>query len=914
MRAKPYITCGLLAGALTLPVSVFALGLGKLTVQSGLGQPLSATIELTSAQKDELDTLRARIADPAVYRDNNVQYPSAMSRARIVVEQTANGAPYLRVTTSQAVNDAFLDLLVELNWATGRVVRDYTFLLDPPSSTETQAVEPTAPVRAQAGSAGAARAPAGSTAPAAAAAPAPTRRSVAAASAESAPAGGSTYTVKRGDTLSKIAQQTKPADVSLEQMLVALFRSNENAFDERNMNRLRTGQIVTVPQADQIAAVPQSEATQVVRTQAADWRAYRDRVAGAAPATDATAARQSASGRITTAVEDKASAVQPGKDQLRVSREAGKGAASGAGLAEDLAAKEKALSEANSRVAELEKTVRDLQRAVELKNQTMSSLQSSAEAAKGKAPATPAEAPKVAASTPAATAPTPAPTPAPAVVAPPPAAPPAAAPTAATPTPTPTPATPPPETKAPQSPPPETKAPEAKAEPKAVVPKAAPPKKAPAKPEPSFIDDLFGNTPTWAIGGGALVLLAGIAGIVAARRRKTTRFEDSIISGTDIKTNTVFGSTGGGVVNTGDNSLASDFSREGLGNIDTDEVDPIAEAEVYLAYGRDAQAEEILKDALKKDPQRQEIYLKLLEIHSQHNKPSAFETVASELYSVSGGQGEVWQKAMALGRQLDPANPLFTEAGGSAFAATPAAAAAAAAAEPPASDTQVFSVPPEHKAEPRVATPLDFSLDDDISLAPSSGEEPKTPAAILAGAAQEVAKSNRAASDSMMPFEKTPGFAGPASGAASKASSDKFEPLHDSFSLEPESVPKFDLDFQLDEPVRAAPPAAQPKPAPEPERAFATAGAPAPQLARPAAAIELDKLDLAFDPDRSTFEDPTPSVLDGQWHDAATKLDLAKAYQEMGDVEGAREILQEVLHEGDDEQKSEAKTLLSKLA
>jgi pilus assembly protein FimV len=912
MRAKPYITCGLLAGALTLPVSVFALGLGKLTVQSGLGQPLSATIELTSAQKDELDTLRARIADPAVYRDNNVQYPAAMSRARIVVEQTANGAPYLRVTTSQAVNDAFLDLLVELNWATGRVVRDYTFLLDPPSGTETQAVEPTAPIRAQAGAAAAARAQVGSTA-AAAAAPA-TRRSAAAAPAEGAPAAGPTYTVKRGDTLSKIAQQTKPENVSLEQMLVALFRSNENAFDDRNMNRLRSGQIVNVPQADQIAAVPQSEATQVVRVQAADWRAYRDRVAGAAPATatDATAARQSASGRITTAVEDKASAAQPGKDQLRVSREAGKGAAAGTALAEDLAAKDKALGEANSRVAELEKTVRDLQRAVELKNQTMSSLQASAEAAKGKAPATPVEAPKVAASTPAvappAPTPTPAPTPAPAVVAPPP-----AAPTAAAPPPTaPTVAAPPPETKAPESPPPETKAPEAKA----VVPKAAPPKKAPTKPEPSFIDDLFGNTPTWAIGGGALVLLAGIAGIVAARRRKTTRFEDSIISGTDIKTNTVFGSTGGGVVNTGDNSLASDFSREGLGNIDTDEVDPIAEAEVYLAYGRDAQAEEILKDALKKDPQRQEIYLKLLEIHSQHNKPSAFETVASELYSVSGGQGEVWQKAMALGRQLDPANPLFTEAGGSAFAATPAAAAAAAAAEPPASDTQVFSVPPEHKAEPRMATPLDFSLDDDISLAPSSGEEPKTPASILAGAAQEVAKSSRAASDSMTtPFEKTSGFASPASGAApSKASSDKFAPLHDSVSLEPESVPKFDLDFHLDEPVRAAPPAAQPKPVPEPERAFATAGAPAPQLARPAAAIELDKLDLAFDPDRSTFEDPTPSVLDGQWHDAATKLDLAKAYQEMGDVEGAREILQEVLHEGDDEQKAEAKTLLSKLA
>ena len=160
-----------------------------------------------------------------------------------------------------------------------------------------------------------------------------------------------------------------------------------------------------------------------------------------------------------------------------------------------------------------------------------------------------------------------------------------------------------------------------------------------------------------------LVVLGGIAALVAARRRKTTKFEDSIISGTDIKTNTVFGSTGGGVVNTGDNSLASDFSREGLGNIDTDEVDPIAEAEVYLAYGRDAQAEEILKEALKKDPQRQEIYLKLLEIHAQHNKPSAFETVAAELYSVSQGQGEVWQKAVGLGRQLDPNNPMFAESG-----------------------------------------------------------------------------------------------------------------------------------------------------------------------------------------------------------------------------------------------------------
>ena len=84
-------------------------------------------------------------------------------------------------------------------------------------------------------------------------------------------------------------------------------------------------------------------------------------------------------------------------------------------------------------------------------------------------------------------------------------------------------------------------------------------------------------------------------------------------------------------------------------------------------------------------------------------------------------------------------------------------------------------------------------------------------------------------------------------------------------------------------------------------------------FAAPATPLDLDKLDLSFDPNHPAFEDPTPSVLDGQWHDAATKLDLAKAYHEMGDREGAREILQEVLHEGDEQQRSEAQALLGKL-
>ena len=654
MRAKPLIVWGLLAGIAVLPASALALGLGKLTVDSNLGQPLSARIELTAAQKDELDSLAAKVADQSVYRDNNVTYSAALGRARVTVEQSPNNAPYLTVTTTQAVNEPFLNLIVEVNWATGRIVRNYTFLLDPPGVGETQAVEPVTPIRAQA--------------------PAPARRRAEETAVAPSSGEANSYTVHHGDTLSKIAKEYKPENVSLEQMLVALFRSNESAFDGKNMNRLRSGQILTIPPADEAAATTPVEAMKVVHVQAADWRAYRERVAAAAPMTEAAEGGQTAGGKITTAVQDQGQAAQPGKDQLRVSRESGKGAASGAALAEELAAKDKALAEANSRIAQLETTLKDMQKRAAITNQPMADLQKQAEANQGaKAP----EAPKTE----------------PAKI-------------------TTAPATPRllqrPRRQRKRRPPslrhrahrlrklrlrklqrrkpapgkrrlrkprhPKRARPRPRhrrRKSRRVVAKAA---KAPAAPESSFLGQLIDDTPTWALGAGGLGIVALFAGLFAARRRKTTKFEDSIISGTDIKTNTVFGSTGGGVVNTGDNSLASDFSREGLGSIDTDEVDPIAEAEVYLAYGRDAQAEEILKEALKKDPQRQEIYLKLLEIHAQHNKPSAFETVASELYSVSGGQGEVWQKAMALGRQLDPNNPLFAEVGGAAAFAAAAAA------------------------------------------------------------------------------------------------------------------------------------------------------------------------------------------------------------------------------------------------
>jgi len=808
MRAKPILTLGAVAGVLAFPFHAVALGLGNLTVDSALGQPLLAQIEVTSAAPGELDTLTVKIADPTLYRQNNLAYNSALARARITLERRAAGDPYLKVVTQAAINEPYLDLMVELNWASGRLVREYTFLLDPPGVTPTP-VEPVAPVRV-----GLAPPP-----PAAAPARAPAEPRAGFA--------GDTYSVKRGDTLSKIAAEYKAPNVTLEQMLVAIFNTNTDAFDGNNVNRLRAGSIVTVPSAEVAAATPPREAAKIVRMQAADWRSYRDRVAATAPTSDGAGSR-AAGGRIGTAVVDSAPPPPPGRDQLKVSRDAG--VAKGAAATAEAIARERQIGDAQQRIAELEKTLNELQRAVELKNQTMAKLQSQVEAGKSQPPkpAEPAKVPEMKVADAAKAEPTKA------------------------------------------------------AEPPKAAPKA-PPQPAPApKAEPSFFDDLMANTPTWAIGGGAVALLGGIAAIIAARRRKTTKFEDGIIADTDIKTNTVFGSTGGGVVNTGDNSLSGEFGREGLGSIDTDEVDPIAEAEVYLAYGRDAQAEEILKHALRKEPQRQEIYLKLLEIHAQHNKPSAFETVAAELYSISKGQGETWQKAAALGRQLDSNNPMFAEA-------KPGAVAPIAGAKP-AGDVPAFTRAPDLKPEAPIAgraarrggeNAFDLRFDEDLAAAPIAGAWPKSADDILAGAESELAKTARSS--------------GVVAGARADAgvTAETIEQKIETARL------GADLDFHLDE-------AEKPAPADSPESG-------ADHRTQPQRASGLDKRELSFDAGKAPFEDATPSVLDGQWHDAATKLDLAKAYQEMGDVEGAREILQEVLREGDGQQQTEAQGLIARL-
>jgi len=149
MKLKRFTTQLVAAGLIAVPLMTHAAGLGKLSVTSALGQPLAAEIELLAADKAELDSLSASLASDQAFRDARVEFAPVLSSLRFAVEKKPNGKAVLKVTTTRPVNDPFIDMLIEVNWASGRLVREYTMLLDPPGVGGTQAVAPAAVAPAQ---------------------------------------------------------------------------------------------------------------------------------------------------------------------------------------------------------------------------------------------------------------------------------------------------------------------------------------------------------------------------------------------------------------------------------------------------------------------------------------------------------------------------------------------------------------------------------------------------------------------------------------------------------------------------------------------------------------------------------------------------------------------------------------------
>jgi pilus assembly protein FimV len=850
---------------LALYTSVHAVGMGGINVTSALGQPLKAEIDLMTVSKAEKGSLVARLASTDAYKSAGLDYPYG-NKFKFEIQNRADGEPYIKVSSAQAINDPFVSLLVELSWSAGKLSREYTFLLDPVDYVPVQpapvAVKPVAPALQPAEAAqtfAASSVPevqvANSTSPvvpvtsveqsavqavpgAASAVPEAANEAAAksgeqaipvavqpeeqaASAVQAVPEKKETIEVHRGDTMYKIAAQYKLADMNLERMLVALYRANADQFDGKNMNRIRAGKILRLPSQDEYEQVTLSAAVKEIHAQAADWNAYRQKLASAAtPAGQPQAAQQVASsqqiasGKISSSVLDNAPvAKESAKEVLKLSKGEAPGdqTATGAGgkalsvqdsknaAQEDAIAKAKAEQEEKMRAAMLEKNIQDMKRLAQLKTEA-AALAQPRSAVAAVAPAKPA-------------------------------------PTAA-----------------------------AKPKPKEV------------KPEPSLLDQIL-SEPLYLAGGAAALLVLGMLGITLQRRKKK-RDEGGEIEETGEDIGSTTGRMTQPVVPSPD---TGDFTRAFAAQpapdaLQSESVDPISEADLFLNFGRDVQAEEILKEALQSTPNNHQIHLKLLGIYASRKDANSFSALARKLQD--SGDDEAWQQAVEMGRKLEPDNPLY---GGSGFASMEDTGSATV-------QVMAYNATPEPPA-PAQASALDFDFGAGAPAAQATAEQD-----FLGGEDKTMVLSGGQGMD----FDIT--STNPAMPAAeSETLSDTGDMIFDvtgshsyAAPAQPEqSKPADEMPFTLDFPTEAV----AEKPAP----------------AAPPGGMTFAGISLNFDDTVAAPSEPAPQGADDQWQEVSTKLDLAKAYQEMGDNDGAREILEEVMREGDAKQREAAQTLFDQL-
>lgn len=821
-----------LAAALLLAGSgAQALGLGKLNVQSALGETMRAEIDVTSLTPEEASTLKVRVAPPESYRSNGVEYNPVLTSAQVAVVRN-NGRTVLRVSSDRSVQEPFVDVILELTWSSGRLVREYTLLFDPPSLPKPAPVITAPPAVAAAPAPAAvasseavpAQAPATATSlPRSSPAPAPAVAARPPAQAPAAPrppvTAASDYTVLPGDSLSKVATRVQVSGISLDQMLVGLFRNNPDAFIDGNMNLLKAGAVLQVPSSDSLASVPAPEARRVILAQSADFSAYRQRLASAAPTLQSTESERQSKGQVQAAVDDRKPAAAPAPDKLTLSK-AGNAAAS---AAEAKLSKDTEKKDAAARVAELTRNVEELKK-------LSSAAKPSTGGASAAAPAV-VSAPVVATAEPASA-------PAPAVM---------------------------PASAAASRPAPRASAP------------LAPP---PAAEPPGFIEQLL-DSPIVLPLAGVLVAVLGGLGLYRLRSRRPSHAAETGFHESRLQPDSFFGGTGGQRVDTRDaqNSGQSSMSYS-LSQLDAiGDVDPVAEADVYLAYGRDLQAEEILKEALRANPTRLAIRLKLLEVYAKRRDTKGFEQLAVQLYAETKGAGEDWSKAQELGRGIDPDNPLYQPGGAPAH----------------------VEDGPELRPEPMNASTL-----------PQTALPSGAAAAAAAAAAHLGTDAMRGGPDT-----------GPVSGfdLALDLDLDAPEPVSPNAMAATQAMPAsveqlpMTMDFDISSRgTRTAPPA------PDLNFDISSMGSLTPAPATPASA----STDLDFDLGDSTLPGETtpeglgqnlelPALGDDEGDPLMRQLELADEFRQIGDTEGAREVLQELIQRASGPLRDKAQAMLNEL-
>jgi len=633
-----------------------------------------------------------------------------------------------------------------------------------------------------------------------------------------------------------VASRTQRPGVSLDQMLVALFRGNPDAFVGDNMNRLKSGVVLSVPSGDAAGKVTPAEARELIQAQSADFSAYRQRLAAGTTTVAEQAPARQATGKVQAAVEDRKQGAAPAPDKLTLSQGGVKPGP------ESKISKEAEKKDAASRLAELSRNVDELKK--------LQQGAAATPAAKATAPAAIAPAPPVAPPSPAAAPTPPAAAPSPMAAAPvasP--APPAAAPA-----------------EPPAAPPPAASAPPAAPK---VAPKVAAP---PPIEEPGFLASLLENPLVLPAGGVLIALLAGL-GIYRLRGRMRKQGGETSFLESRLQPDSFFGASGGQRIDTREaastSSGAVSSMSYSLSQLDAiGDVDPVAEADVYLAYGRDLQAEEILKEAMRANPERMAIRIKLLEVYLKRRDIKGFELLATQVYTLTRGAGEDWAKAQELGRQIDADNKLYQPGGAPELEVGPGgkviepldATTMPHTAKPSMPQMSANFVP---AADAKLDPDADAAVDLDLDLGGDHGPAAVPPIAPPPPIAP-------AAMNETMPPEPLTLPAMPRSAPAPSGET-------------PSEMGGLDFDLG-DLPIEAPRPAAPPPPAES----------------------RLDFGDFSIG-----GVDTQPPPLDGD--PLARKLELAEEFRQIGDLEGARDLLEEVIAKSEGALKSKAQGMLQGL-
>ena len=741
MFRNPVVAAGILL--LAVSTRIHALGLGDIDVRSALNEPFNAVVELTSATDEQLKTLKVAIASREAFSRAGISRPLILSDLEFTVGRTPTGTPVIRISSDDPVREPFLDFLLEAAWPNGRMLRQYTVLIDPPMTMPASRPAPVAPVTPTPPRAATPPPPAPRPAPAPVTAPATAPVTVTPAPDTTR----STYgPVKRNETLWEVARRVRPdSDISMEQMMLALQRANPGAFIRNNINNLRRGAVLEVPTRDEIVAIGTAEARDEARRQHAEWRDGRSQPAGqpdeavaevaAAPAPEARLQLVAPEEELVegTAVPGEAGDTDTGSEPP----EAGTALAAADELRQELAlANEEAeagraqADELQSRVSELESQLSDMQRLLELKDEQLASIQAGlTDPAGSEAEAPPDEAVDSTAGAAAGE-------------------------------------------ESLQS----ADSVEATAEEPAVTPQETP-----ASQPLGLVDRMMNNPMLTGLGVIVAMVLGGIIWAGTRQRRP-----DDIFSNEPTLESQMAAATSQPAkqesVKISDRGMLSDTATDEAGLTETD---PVKEADIFLAYGRVQQAEDVILEGLEKDPTSHELKLKLMEVYHAGGNTESFNSNAQSFRNLVNEDDPQWQKIAVMGYEMSPDNPLYQAGSGRSASAA--------------------------------------GVDFDMDL--SGLDEPRT---------------EGTAEDKVLGVDYAEG--------------DREQAEH------PDS-----LEFNLDE----------------------LGG--------------------------SDEEDAGEGLLDST-DEVSTKLDLARAYIDMGDPDGARSILEEVLEEGNDSQKSEAEGLFAKLA